>query len=245
MDDIFEQMKKSIDTTQIKKLPKEEHGELISVSYSSSTNGMMFNSNTLNSLSLERMSDHAQLTVKNKASGGGTDVSVYKAELSLFDKLREIIERENVAAWSALRYVELFQMTDYSSSENLTLVFDDRSVGGNSRVWKSIDCKAVDQQGRRDVIIELRSILSAEGRGELISQSSGHVPNMGFMGVTGGGSVPMGMMGIGMMTAMMANSADASGTWLCPSCGENKNKGKFCMECGSPRPSEEKKEKQI
>ena len=236
MADIFEEMRKSIDTTQIEKLPKEEHGELVSVSYSSSSSGMMMNSNTLFSLMLEREGEHAKLTVREKQSGGGTETSVYKAELSLFDKLREIIDRENVAAWSQLKYVELFQMTDYSSSEGLTLIFDDQSLGGNPRVWKNIDCKAADQQGRRDVISEIRAILAVEGRGELISKSSQPASVMGVMGFTMGAGAPVGMMGMGMAAAMMAQSAESSGTWLCPHCGENKNKGKFCMECGSPRP---------
>ena len=146
MDDIFEKMNSSIDRTQIHKLPKEEHGELISIAYISSSSGMMFNSDTLNSLTLERDGEHAKLTVREKQSGGGTETSVYKAELSLFDKLRAIIDRENVAAWSALKYVELFQVMDYSSSEGLTLIFDDSSIGGSRRAWRDIDCKAVEQQ---------------------------------------------------------------------------------------------------
>ena len=236
MDDIFEKMNSSIDRTQIQKLPKEEHGELISIAYISSSSGMMFNSDTLNSLTLERDGEHAKLTVREKQSGGGTETSVYKAELSIFDKLRAIIDRENVAAWSALKYVELFQVMDYSSSEGLTLIFDDSSIGGSRRAWRDIDCKAVEQQGRKDVISEIRAILAVEGRGELISKSSQPVPSMGVMGFTMGGGVPVGLMGMGMAAAMMAQTA---GSWICPVCGESTNKGKFCTECGSPRPTEQ------
>ena len=73
---------------------------------------------------------------------------------------------------------------------------------------------------------------------------------MGSNGGGGGGGIASDMVNM-MMGAKMANTvmdkyenspvgkttdnSDAEGTWTC-SCGKSGNTGKFCSECGSPKP---------
>lgn len=199
---------------------KEEHGTLTSCSYSSSSSGMMFNSNSLSSISVRRDGGDQMLTYSSKLAFGGSILSVYRVKEDVLAKVRELVERENLAALAQLKYHQEIMMTDQSSSENIYLSFDDRELGGGF-VSRNIDVDALSQHGAGEVADELHALLmEAMKNGELLDSKMSD----------------QGMMGMGAFANMMMQASDKKETWTCSKCGSGGLSGKFCTECGAPRP---------
>ena len=53
--------------------------------------------------------------------------------------------------------------------------------------------------------------------------------------VFGNGGMNTGFLGMGLINDMPAKGIPGS-EWVCPAC-KSKNSGRFCTECGSPRPA--------
>ena len=206
---------------------REVHGELIGFSYSASSNGMAMNSNSLHHISVDMKNGEQIITHSEKAAFGSEVTKIYKAAGDVLSELRKVIDRENISAWDALKFVDMYQMTDYSSSHGMTLYFKDDPDIAFADVRKYIDLKAVSQQGRNDVTNELHGILTAGiESAELISEETkpSKGPNMLFMGMgtpnTPGADEP-------------EQTIPDPNTPRCPSCGYSGEMGKFCPECGS------------
>jgi hypothetical protein len=201
----------------------EPHGRLIGCAYFAHSNGMMFNSNTLLDTSLMLVDGEQQISSTVKAAFQPTIKTVYRLKQDALAVVQALVEQENLAAWSALKYHNMFQCTDYSSSAKISLDFDDRSVGGAPRVYVSIDVDAACQHGGGDVITRFRELLDdAVKDAEVISSETGENPS-GFM-------MGMGMMGV--------SAPPPAGSWKCKSCGKEGNTSKFCPECGTRRETE-------
>ena len=198
---------------------KTEHGALAGCSLSLGESGMMMNSNSHYYVSVD-VNDGVQIiTVRNKKAFEGETVSVYKAKTDVLGQVRELAERENMAAWGELKSIREYVVYDYSASAGMTLYYDDTALGGYKKTSVNIDLMAVRQQGAGAVEDEYRKILD-EG-----------IASAELMSAEQGGS-PFGMG----KAAPVPDEQPAEGCWKCPCCGFAGNKGRFCSECGSQRP---------
>ena len=131
-----------------------------------------------------------------------------------------------------------FTMTDYSSSCYMTFTFDDSIVSGDKNVTRRID-RSSFWQVQSKVISKIDDLIKeCITTGECIENTTketnnpNQVTSMGFMGMMGGGNpspadpVPV---------SPSAPSSSSGSSWKC-SCG-NENFGKFCANCGLPKPS--------
>ena len=209
--------KPSADLGELRK-QKEEHGELTGVVISSSSSGMMFNSNTEHSISIMLKNSRQEITVSEKKAFEAKHITVYKAKDDVLAKVRVLIDRENLAAWSTLKEKNKMQVYDYSSNAGITLYFNDSSMGGSSYVSKNIDTSAAHEHGGGEVINELSKMLyEAAEEAEVI------IPERIFgqdTNIAASGSAQMPM----------------PGEWKCPECNFEKNTGKFCINCGCKKP---------
>lgn len=201
----------SLEEVKSKHVP---HGKLVGCSYYASSSGMQYNSNTLLNISVVLTDGVQKISYVNKPAFQSTTATVYQPKQDILETLQALVERENLAAWSALEYHNPFQCTDYSSSASITLTFDDTSVGGVSRTSVSINVDAACQHSGGDVIQEFRDILETIMQdAEVLSQEVTEAP----------------VYGLGMMGMMAA--------WKCPNCGCDTNTGKYCTECGTKNES--------
>lgn len=220
---------------------EEQHGELKEVMWSSSSMGMMMGDISNYSMSLSKEDGAYILTEVSMPSYQPVITTKYHADEEVFDRIREIAERENLSAWQYLRVDQSKKMMifDYSSNAALTLIYDDTGIGGWKDVRLSIDREAAEQQGGGGVLLEVSDLLlkCRENPDNIISVSETPNPylhqtntNPVFMGTP---PAPDGKEGFtGEKTFEIAED----GTWTCPACGETGISGKFCPECGSLGP---------
>lgn len=194
---------------------KEVHDRLISCSYSTHRGGMMFNSDSSEYISVELKDGEQIITQTLKKQFENSITNRYKAKNDVLAEVKALADRENMAAWSALKYYQEFFATDISYSEGMTLIFEDGT--DKPGIIKNIDLQAVRQQGAGDTANEYYSILSCAAKlGELIQEKDTQV---GIIPETPGFS-------------SLPTDAAPSGGRICKCCGAV-NSGKFCSECGS------------
>lgn len=221
---------------QLAKTP-EKHGRLLSFCWSAFTTVWMFGTDSLSEMSLERTRQRPLLHVERKPSGGQKTTSVYSADDSLLERLGEIVERENMAAWAALRFSGRLAPADRSYMEIITLIFDDSDIGGRGFTQRRIDVREVRGQGKGGVIDELLDILrSAQTEDDLVSRTADPFSGGMMFGMTGGGMPMMGFIAMGMMNSFNPNvQMPKQQGWTCPKCGHSGNSLNYCPECGKRR----------
>lgn len=222
---------------------REPHGKLYSVSYSFRANGMMANSHEESEVTLKRLeSEEAELLIRNESGLNGGEKNVYRVPTSILSELAEIAERENLPAWSELKYDPdpRYMPTDYSSSSHFSLVYDSVDPGNPRQEYFSIDIAAVPKEGT-EVISGMidRMRAAAENREALSHEEIPPKPMAGLMGIMG---MKEALEYQKKQTAGATEPGtekklvfDAQGYWICPECGEH-NPGKFCAGCGTRRP---------
>ena len=234
--DFLERMNRPADglTLEEVKARNEVHGKLTSCSYNASSQGMAFNSNTLLSISVSEAGDPHRIIYVSKECMQPTVTTIYRTSEDILAKIQELAERENLTAWSVLKYNNPFPCTDYSSSASISLNFDDTSVGGHAGVYVSIDVSAACQHGGGDVVKEFRNILeSAAENAEVISRKESASPSM-VMGL-GMGMIYNGSSDTTDQTSEKSPAAShaSDDTWKCAECGAEMTGVKFCTQCGA------------
>ena len=149
---------------EIKKLMKhpETHGPLLKCSYSASSNGMMYNSNTLHSISVSKEGDKQIIQLRDKEAFQDATGADYLASGDVLGELKAFIDRENFAAFAALEDQKSpGPVMDYSSSSSITLRFDDSPVGGSPFTYITIRPSALRWNGVGHLADELNAILNA------------------------------------------------------------------------------------
>lgn len=209
---------------------KEKHGNVTEVCWESSSMGMAFNSNTRHSVRIFTCSDENHESVQyivtaDKESGCDEVTRELKAVNDPLRKIKELVDRENLAAWNRLRNesANIMRCTDYSSSSSLTISFDDPGPNGYYAFNVRIDPGAAYYHGGGSVMDELKAILD-EAVEKAVPTKVHTTPFTGFMGLFD--------MKPRKQTAPVPVKP-AGNPWMCPNCNRE-NTGKFCPDCGTP-----------
>ena len=140
------------------------------------------------------------------------------------EEIRRTAERIDMASWGDLKYEEdpRFICTDYSSSARGSIILDYSDLGGKPYEIVNFDQRAVTAAGKGEDLKAMEDLLSSIADPDTrVSVEKSETSNT---------SAPMmnGFMGMGMMK--MPTESGWTGK-----CG-TLNTGKFCCECGMPRP---------
>lgn len=200
---------------------KERHGKMLSCSSSSSSGGMMANSNSLLNYHLDiKDNDGSILTVENKKPFEKAFRYTYRIKDEDLKDLYEYIEENRFWAFSRLETYQdpRFVVYDYSSNSGFSLCYDDTSIGGKSYVYLHIDRNAMHQYKFDKQALDYDSLICAlEKKGELLtSEESGHSSFFPEDPETVSNDI----------------KTDSDGK-RCPCCGYRPVSGRFCPECGS------------
>ncbi len=236
---------------KLEDLVPETHGPVVSIYSSYSSSGMSIGSEESGSETVTWQPD-GTLLIESVDRGRGVEIrekNIGGAEAAR--KLREYIASSRVAEMAQVKTIPSpYTMTDYSSSSHIRFTFDDSSVGGASNVERSLDCGSFWEVQRQTVSRIRELIKECVDTGKCI----GHTKSTYNQRAPFGGFMGMGMgMGMGIGTDPVAAPAsgapepaspepapkttlpDSPDKWICSCCGAE-NLGKFCSECGTPKP---------
>ena len=226
---------------------EEPHGPLMSVSYNLSSHGMMAGTSSSSHREIKWKEDGSIICRSTSNGGGKYFESEYKVKPETAQKVIDFVEEKKLAAISKLD-IETPVMFDNFTSSTIVVTYDDRSVGGQYDNSYCIQCGPSLMTFRS--IEEKLSVLlkECEESGECIKnemhENSNPVP--GFMGmkqmmnmIDMGGQPknerPLEMMGLVAVDHNAGKREAEQEKWTCK-CGQV-NTGKFCCECGEPKPS--------
>jgi len=208
------------------------HGRLTAVDRHSHSNGMMMFSGVSDKFTLKETDGEWVVLHEHKNDMDGTDEKLYRADAAALEKIAQIAEEENLYAWGEMRIDpekdDRPKVYDYSSSAGITLYTDDR-VGG----YFSFNCDTARFYGGGKVIDEINAIIGSFVTDEnLIRQK--HLP------VTDPRVIEMKNKWFPDLNEPKApdTSADTENGWGCGECGARGSEGKYCANCGAPKPSE-------
>ena len=226
----------------------EPHGPLRSVRYSLSSHGMMAGTGSSSGREIEWKND-GTVILKSTTSGNGRNTETeYKIEPDIAQKLIDFVEQEKIAAIAKLD-IKKPLVYDCFTSSSITLIYDDRSVGGVPYKHVTLDCGPARMTFKsiEDKISDLLDEIEASGeciKSEM-HETPGTVP--GFMGMKQMMNMidknsepkdepPLVMMGLVPCDPDAGKrNQNPSEKWVCK-CGQE-NTGKFCSECGEPKPA--------
>lgn len=223
----------------------EPHGPLREFCYSLSSHGMMAGSSSGNSRSVSWKEDGTVIYRTGSYGGGRNTEFEYKITPETAKKISDFVTDSHLAALSKMD-IPTVTMFDNFTSATISMVFDDRSVGGDAYNSFHLNCGPAHYtfKSLEDTISEL--LKECEETGECIKSEVRESENAfgGFFNVLGMGMDPakctpladfdgMKQAQENMTKAAIASTAASGGNWTCK-CG-SVNTGKFCPECGQPR----------
>ena len=130
------------------------------ISLSSSSGGMMINSNRSVEELLSWKDDGSITMTRTEVRGTEKQESVFAVSEELAGKVRDFAERADIASWGALKYEEdpRFFCTDTSNSSSGRIILDLRSKGGKPYEIVSFSPKAVFLNGKNEDLEMLRKL---------------------------------------------------------------------------------------
>ena len=210
---------------ELKKTPIP-HGKLVSCSYYSYACGMQFNSNTWLNISVSLVDDVQQIKYEKKEPFCSGSMIVCRPKQDVLAMLSELVEQENMSAWSVLKYHDPYSRTDCVSEATLTLYFDDREIGGEAEAEVKINVSAAYQNGGGDAIVRFHGILEDAVKSSEVLKEVKRTSPMNFS--------MMGMLYVPDEPPVQTSPPDPpDGAWQCKTCGYTANTGRFCTECGA------------
>ena len=219
------------ETPKLQEIEPDPHGPLTSLSYNLCSHGMMAGSGSSANRKIE-WKKNGDIEYSYYASGSGKSFNrVYKAKPEIAQKIRDYVEEHKLAAIPKMN-IETPAVFDCFTSATIAMSFDDSSIGGESYSSCTIQCGASGMTFKT-IEDEIYNLLEeCEQTGECIRNEMYETANP-----------PVGMMGLGLcsvdnpvqVSTAGKTPAASSGEWKCK-CGAV-NTGKFCAECGSPRPA--------
>lgn len=227
----------------------EPHGPLKSVSYSLSSNGMMAGTGSSSNYSLEWKEDGSVRYRFNSNSRDRYCESEYKIKPETAQKMIDFVEKRKIAALSKLD-VETPVAFDNITTSTIAVTYDDRSVGGAPHNMYVLQCGLAGMTFK-ELEEEIAALFKEmEESGEYIKNELrvNKSPVPGFMGMNmmmnmidmqgqpGHKEPPVEMMGLVPCDPDAGKvNPDTLVKWTCK-CGAE-NTGKYCCECGEPRPT--------
>ena len=236
---------------------KEEHGPVIAVETGSFTMGMMYGSNETYTQLIEKTGEGTvRVTIKRQRGNNPEESNSKEISSDIFSKVQEISEKENLPCWyyaakdPSIPVDHSMMPMDYSASGWLNIYYDDNLITGFPKVKRTIGETACDLGGKevdRAITALINECVAASGAkvdmtpppfpGK-IAMADPNAMTSGALGIMQ--TMQMGMMsgiqaGMGTPAETKEPPAGDSGPWDC-SCGAKGLTGKFCSECGYPRP---------
>ena len=219
---------------------KEEiEGQLLSLSYNTSSHGMMAGSSSFGGERLDWKKD-GSVILTSTSNGGGKSIHLeYRVDPELAEKVREYVNEKRFAQLSK-EDIPLPLVYDCFTSVTINMEYGDRNGNPWDREHYNLNCGAAGMTFGEIERTLCDLIRACRETGECIVSEMKEQPN----GV-------VGMMGLGF--AMLGTGAPVSpetqepepepkklpepepGCWTCKCCGFNQNRGKFCAECGARR----------
>ena len=230
---------------------EEEHGPVTAIETGSFTMGMMYGSNETYTQLVEKIEGKegtVRVTIKRQRGNAPEQTSSKEIRSDIFSKVQEISDKENLPCWHyaskdpSVPVDTSMKPMDYSASGWLNLYYDDTLINGFPKVKRTIGETACSQGGKevdRALTALVNECVEASGLKTVPAD-----PLIQANPVTADPNA-MPPLALGMMAGIMAGMqipnetkeppADNGGPWDC-SCGAKGVTGKFCSECGNPRP---------
>ena len=221
---------------------------------------MMYNSNVTTKQKISKIpgKDGTVLVELYRKAGNLPEQTDSKeVESDIFAKIQEISDKENIPGWHYVQRdpsipVDRSMMPmDYSASSSLTIIYDDSLLTGCTGIRRTIGETACEMGGAEvdKTICELiRECVTKSGAHIEVSTVNPYIAAVNNAGEPVPQPMPMnGFMGMGMMQGFAnpvpapdvsteGSTLNSDGTWDCK-CGTKGLTGKFCSECGYPRPT--------
>lgn len=232
----------------------EPHGPLTKISYNLSSHGMMAGSSSGISRKVTWNSDGTAIYHVNSYGGGSSTEFEYKITPEMAKKVSDYVTDKRIAALAKMD-IPTAVMFDNFTSASISMTFDDSSIGGDKYNSVCLNCGPAGLTFKtiEDGLYELFEECAKTGeciKNETTQMDDGPFANFNRM-------IQMNMMGVtapdpldGMKKAQeeafnaavestksgaSTLSAATNGKWTCK-CGAE-NAGKFCANCGEPKPA--------
>lgn len=239
----------------------EPHGPLTEVSYNLSSHGMMAGSSSGISRKVTWNSDGTAIYHVNSHGGGSNAKCEYKITPEMAKKVSDYVTDKRLAALAKMN-IPTAVMFDNFTSASISMTFDDSSIGGDKYNNVHLNCgpAGLTFKSIEDGLYELFEECAKTGeciKNETTQMDDGPFATYYKMNIMGmmGGAAPNPLAGMkqaqeetakapiesaaGSANTTAAGSAtpvaSANGKWTCK-CGAE-NAGKFCSNCGEPKPS--------
>ena len=206
---------------------KEIHGRLIEFSYNITHNSMMRGGGSHRSQVIRWDKDRRAVLTDTSSGGGKRSETEYEIPQEAAEKAARFVFDRDLAGISKIGFPKNMIAFDDVTSSSISVVFDDTEAGGLSYVVRTIHSPVAGtyfgelEEAVQNVIDECREA------GKMIRFDVTDEP--GFGGMWGGMRCPDEQ-------PPEEDEEPEPGTWICPACRQRGNTGKFCPECGTPRP---------
>ena len=219
---------------------KETHGPLRKLSYNLSSHGMMAGTGSNTNYSIEWKDDGTVIYTSSSMFDGKNFITENKVKPEVARKIRDFVEEKELVKLTKMD-IPRVDMADNFTSASISMTFDDSSLGKSPYEMFFLNC-GPSGWTFKPIEDEIYALFN-ECRENSECINSKMFDGSGIGGVAG-------FMGIGEMMNMSAPSVNpnkensperddvSSPKWVC-SCGYSDNSGKFCCNCGNPRPAAE------
>lgn len=220
------------------KAVQETHGPLIELRYVLSSHGMMHGSSSSRTWELSWNPD-GTVILEDCSSGGGTSATAkYQVKPEIAQKLRDFVADKHLAELSKMD-IKTPLVYDCFTSATIGMVFDDRSVGGTPYVRRTLQCGPAGMtfKSLEDEVYNMLKDCRETGTCILAEEKK---TGNGFPGMMGPGVCTNGTNPFFNLANMVQGNPpkprqSSAVRWAC-TCGFADNTGKFCTECGKPKP---------
>lgn len=205
------------------------HGPLTAFSYHYSSHGMMAGSGSFGGDRVEWKPDGSVVLTSSSTGGGKHVENQYSVTPEAAEQLKAYVEDNHLAAL-AEKKIETPVMYDCFTSTSISMSFDSSGIGGSRCDTRTIQCGPAHMSFAtiEDAISAL--LKQCRDTGMFLSGSMHETEGLP-------GMFPIsGMMDGPYSRPKKTEPVPAGPKWIC-SCGFSDNTGKFCMECGNPKPS--------